>query len=299
MSETLPQEKEPLPYNPLVMEDEWRRGQVLPLAESIYEKSQFEALPILADALEEQGCTDSNILSHLRNNTCPHHKGCWALGLVLGGDHELESSIEVIRDQMLLYAKHFKRELDLSTVELPERTKEQKKEFIRLLIIDKKLTTEEAYQACKKEFHCYHYQEERSLDELIDPEQEERNPQTQGSYAVWTRDTQEADPQNADRSANWLRDNEIKTETLRECLVHNLKFHEENSQRPNETQRHLDSGHTYTKCSGSRDVDGNVPRVSGNFFSRRIYVIWDGSSFRDAAHRARSVVSLPAKLSKA
>src|SRR3989344_8436033 len=294
MSETPTQEKfKEYTYEPLVMKAEWLTPDIKELAEQAYQDGNFSILPVIADALEERGC-DDRILNHLKNPSCPHHKNCWALGLLRG--QELEPQIS---DQLQLYAKHFKRELDLSTVELPERTKEQKKEFIRLLIIDKKLTTEEAYQACKKEFHCYHYQEERSLDELIDPEQEERNPQTQGSYAVWTRDTQEADPQNADRSANWLRDNEIKTETLRECLVHNLKFHEENSQRPNETQRHLDSGHTYTKCSGSRDVDGNVPRVSGNFFSRRIYVIWDGSSFRDAAHRARSVVSLPAKLSKA
>ena len=290
MSETPTQEKfKEYTYEPLVMKSEWLTPDIKELAEQAYQDGNFSILPVIADALEERGC-DDRILNHLKNPSCPHHKNCWALGLLRG--QELEPQIS---DQLQLYAKHFKRELDLSTVELPERTKEQKKEFIRLLIIDKKLTTEEAYQACKKEFHCYHYQEERSLDELIDPEQEERNPQTQGSYAVWTRDTQEADPQNADRSANWLRDNEIKTETLRECLVHNLKFHEENSQRPNETQRHLDSGHTYTKCSGSRDVDGNVPRVSGNFFSRRIYVIWDTSTFRDAAHRARSVVSLVAK----
>ena len=299
MSETLPQEKEPLPYNPLVMEDEWRRGQVLPLAESIYEKSQFEALPILADALEEQGCTDSNILSHLRNNTCPHHKGCWALGLVLGGDHELESSIEVIRDQMLLYAKHFKRELDLSTVELPERTKEQKKEFIRLLIIDKKLTTEEAYQACKKEFHCYHYQEERSLDELIDPEQEERNPQTQGSYAIWVEDSQNAPERNANLSANQIKERKLQTMTLRERLYDELYHWDKNSSNPDQTQRHLDSTNTYTHCSGSRHVGGHVPCVCWYSFPRKMFVLWSRPGDRDAALRARSVVSLPAKPSEA
>src|SRR3989344_3398583 len=296
MSETPTQEKfKEYTYEPLVMKPEWLTPDIKKLAEQAHEDGNFSILPVITDAVEERGC-DDRILKHLKNPLCPHHKNCWALGLLRG--QELEPQIS---DQLQLYATHFNRELDLSTVELPERTKEQEQEFTRLLIIDKKLTTEEAYQACKKKFLCWHYGECecKSLDELIDPEQEERNPQTQGSYAVWTRDTQEADPQNADRSANWLRDNEIKTETLRECLVHNLKFHEENSQRPNETQRHLDSGHTYTKCSGSRDVDGNVPRVSGNFFSRRIYVIWDGSSFRDAAHRARSVVSLPAKLSKA
>jgi hypothetical protein len=40
-------------------------------------------LAILADALEEAGCTDPSILGHLRSPG-PHVRGCWALDLVLG-----------------------------------------------------------------------------------------------------------------------------------------------------------------------------------------------------------------------
>jgi hypothetical protein len=38
---------------------------------------------VLADALEDAGCTNSDILYHLR---CPgpHVRGCWALDLLLG-----------------------------------------------------------------------------------------------------------------------------------------------------------------------------------------------------------------------
>ena len=40
-------------------------------------------LAVLADALEEAGCTDAGVLSHLRSPG-PHVRGCWALDLVLG-----------------------------------------------------------------------------------------------------------------------------------------------------------------------------------------------------------------------
>jgi hypothetical protein len=40
-------------------------------------------LAMLADALEEAGCTDEAILSHLRSPG-PHVRGCWALDLILG-----------------------------------------------------------------------------------------------------------------------------------------------------------------------------------------------------------------------
>ena len=43
----------------------------------------FERLPILADALEEAGCTDAAILGHLRGPG-PHVRGCWVIDLLLG-----------------------------------------------------------------------------------------------------------------------------------------------------------------------------------------------------------------------
>jgi hypothetical protein len=58
-------------------------GTVRKLAEAIYEGRSFDRLPILADALEEAGCEDAELLGHLRGSG-PHAKGCWALDLVLG-----------------------------------------------------------------------------------------------------------------------------------------------------------------------------------------------------------------------
>jgi hypothetical protein len=61
----------------------WSDRLVVRLAESIYEQRAFDRLPILADALEEAGCADEVILTHLRGSTL-HVPGCWALDLLLG-----------------------------------------------------------------------------------------------------------------------------------------------------------------------------------------------------------------------
>jgi hypothetical protein len=53
------------------------------VAKSIYENRDFGLVPILADALEEAGCTDGDILTHLRSPG-PHVRGCWAIDLCLG-----------------------------------------------------------------------------------------------------------------------------------------------------------------------------------------------------------------------
>jgi hypothetical protein len=67
----------------VTFEPAWCTPQALALARTAYEERRFEDLPLLADALEEAGCTDEAILSHLRGPG-PHVRGCWALDLVLG-----------------------------------------------------------------------------------------------------------------------------------------------------------------------------------------------------------------------
>jgi hypothetical protein len=53
------------------------------LARVIYEERRFDHLPVLADALEDAGCTDVDLLAHLRSPG-PHVRGCWAVDLLLG-----------------------------------------------------------------------------------------------------------------------------------------------------------------------------------------------------------------------
>ena len=61
----------------------WQDGTVARLARVIHQERAFERLPILADALEEAGCSDEQLLDHLRQPR-RHARGCWALDLLLG-----------------------------------------------------------------------------------------------------------------------------------------------------------------------------------------------------------------------
>ena len=61
----------------------WSGGTVPKLAQAIHEERAFDRLPILADALEEAGCTDADLLALCRGSR-PHVRGCWAIDLILG-----------------------------------------------------------------------------------------------------------------------------------------------------------------------------------------------------------------------
>jgi hypothetical protein len=68
---------------PPVLSSNFLTLTVRAIARTIYEERCFVDLPILADALEEAGCTNTEILDHCRRRG-PHARGCWALDLVLG-----------------------------------------------------------------------------------------------------------------------------------------------------------------------------------------------------------------------
>ena len=53
------------------------------MARTIYEQRSFADLPILADALEDAGCHNEDILGHCRQPG-EHVRGCWVVDLVLG-----------------------------------------------------------------------------------------------------------------------------------------------------------------------------------------------------------------------
>jgi len=58
-------------------------GSVVRLTRRIYDDRRFEDMPVLADALEEAGCRDEELLGHLRGSG-PHARGCFPLDLLLG-----------------------------------------------------------------------------------------------------------------------------------------------------------------------------------------------------------------------
>ena len=70
----------------------WLTPSVRKLAESSYEERAFPSgelntarLAVLADALKEAGCQDTDILNHCRGPG-PHVRGCWVLDLVRSVD---------------------------------------------------------------------------------------------------------------------------------------------------------------------------------------------------------------------
>jgi hypothetical protein len=61
----------------------WNDGTVPRLARVIYQERLFEDLPVLADALEEAGCDNADLLAHCRGGG-EHVRGCWAVDCLLG-----------------------------------------------------------------------------------------------------------------------------------------------------------------------------------------------------------------------
>jgi hypothetical protein len=61
----------------------WNSSTVVSLAQSIYTDRTFDRLPILADALEDAGCTNQDILNHCRQPG-EHVRGCWVVDLLTG-----------------------------------------------------------------------------------------------------------------------------------------------------------------------------------------------------------------------
>jgi hypothetical protein len=73
----------PMPFRPLPVDPSWLTPAVVSLAQVIYEHRCLDRLPVLADALEGNGCTDADLLGHCRGPG-PHVRGCWTVDLVLG-----------------------------------------------------------------------------------------------------------------------------------------------------------------------------------------------------------------------
>jgi hypothetical protein len=78
------------PFRTAARTPAWRTADAVAVAEGAYADRTAPdghltslRLSILADALEEAGCTDAAILSHLRSPG-PHARGCWAVDLILG-----------------------------------------------------------------------------------------------------------------------------------------------------------------------------------------------------------------------
>jgi hypothetical protein len=72
------------PFHPVTFSPSWRTDTAISLARTMYESRDFGAMPILADALQDAGCDNDDVLKHCRSAKQVHVRGCWVVDLVLG-----------------------------------------------------------------------------------------------------------------------------------------------------------------------------------------------------------------------
>jgi hypothetical protein len=83
----------PLPFRPVVIVPSlfaWRDRTIVKLGRAVYEQRSLPdgrldnaRLAVLADALEEAGCSDKDLLGHLREQGAVHVRGCWCIDHLL------------------------------------------------------------------------------------------------------------------------------------------------------------------------------------------------------------------------
>lgn len=82
------------PFHPAKLDPAWlvwNGGAIVKAADAAYSEREMPSgnldngrLAVLADMLEEAGCTDAQILEHLRRPQAVHVRGCWVVDLLLG-----------------------------------------------------------------------------------------------------------------------------------------------------------------------------------------------------------------------
>jgi hypothetical protein len=72
------------PFRPVTVDPGWLTERVVSPARRMYATRDFSAMPQLADALREAGCTDEAVLAHCRDSGHVHVRGCWLLDMLLG-----------------------------------------------------------------------------------------------------------------------------------------------------------------------------------------------------------------------
>jgi len=73
------------PFQKIKFDKRYRTDTVLSLVRTMYDSRDFSAMPILADALQDAGCDNDDILNHCRDADATHVRGCWVVDLVREG----------------------------------------------------------------------------------------------------------------------------------------------------------------------------------------------------------------------
>jgi hypothetical protein len=175
------------------------------------------------------------------------------------------------------YRDEFGIELNLSTLIIPEH----KEGLDRLIVIAEGVTIQLVYDQCGQHFNiCRYFDYYKNLNDAISVN--DRDPKN-GTYAIWVRDTVEADEQFSDRSGDDLQSEQHVGITVLERLIYELKYFKE-------TGNHLDIKNV-TLCSGSRGSTGRVPSVDWDWSESSVYISWYVSSDHYNNLRSREVAS--------
>ena len=70
-------------FRPVAADPAWLTIAAVALAVQMSETRDFSPMPILADALQDAGCADEQVLAHCRGDG-PHARGCWVVDLLTG-----------------------------------------------------------------------------------------------------------------------------------------------------------------------------------------------------------------------
>lgn len=169
------------------------------------------------------------------------------------------------------YLKHFGlATIDFSGIHLPAKPDYPR----RAILVVPQVGNNQAFDACTNAFKTWRYADD--LDSVRDVVSRPSGP-----YVVWVRDTVEADPEMANKSANDIETAGINTLTLKERLLLELKYFVD-------TGKHLDI-RNWTLCAGSRYPGGLVPYFRWD--DDGLYVDWANADVRYPDLRARVAVS--------
>lgn len=181
-------------------------------------------------------------------------------------------------EQELIYRwEEFYRELgidcDFSNMRIPK----DPGGFGRVIIMAQGITPQSGYDLCAKNFLCWKCRD-KNLDEVIVSDRTTKS----GAYAIRVRDRDEADEEQKNLSANYLKEQNIPSITLEEREIYELKFFKE-------TGKHLDIENV-TLCAGSRYDNGNVPSMNW-YEDSELDVYWSDPDVTFDSLRSRQVVS--------
>lgn len=180
-----------------------------------------------------------DLLRRVREGSLDPYRVIKGLQEIVEGKQDIS---EFLSGWQSFYYKHFNLRCDFANLAIPERPA-QGKWF--LIVVVGGITLQRFFDKCSELFKACKWTED-SLNDVVTSDRTAKD----GAYAVWIRDTREADEDLKGLSANDLKEKGIVVITLEERLLFELKYFDE-------TGVHLDVENV-TLCSGSHCSNGNI-----------------------------------------